>query len=285
MAVAGALALALVPASPARATTAAGPPLLAYSTTSQTQQHSIVTLRSGTRRQLASSTHPLLLDAWSTNGEIYYSVLPVACVRDCHGRVDAVPDQGGAARTAVASGEQLTIDGYGKTIVYSDGGQLWRRPLAGATATRLTGAGGLSPVLSPDGKRILFSRPVTGNGALVTAIFVMPLAGGTARRLTAGSTLDIAGAWSPDGRRVLFTRDEGTARPTVYSVYVDGSGLRRVATDAHDPAWASTGWVAYAARRGDDQWSLVVRPPGGSERVLVHAAGADVDGVRFLAGG
>ncbi len=285
VALSGALALALATVPPAAASAGTRPPLLAFSTISQTQQSKVFTLRSGSQHQVASSTHTLSLDAWSSNGDIYYSVLPLACATDCHGRVDAVPDQGGAPRTVVASGEELTIDGYGKTIVYADNGQLWRRPLTGTTATRLTGAGGLAPVLSPDGKRILFSRAMPGNGVLVTAVYVMPLAGGAAHRLTAGSTLDIAGAWSPDGRRVLFTRDEVGAHPTIYSMSIDGTGLRRVATDAHAPAWASSGWVAYAARRSDDQWSLVARPPGGSEQVLVHAAGADVTGVQFLSGG
>ncbi|MCU1600592.1 MAG: peptidase [Frankiales bacterium] len=267
------------------AATGPQPPPLAYSTVSRTQHYALYTVRGGSQRQLVSSTHAVSLDAWSTTGEIYYTVPQLTCPTDCHSRVDEVPDQGGSPQTVVASGAQLSIDHFGKTVVYVDGGQLWRRALTGTSATRLTGAGGTAPVISPDGRSVLFSRQVEGPGALVMAVFVMPLAGGAPRRITGGSTLDLAGAWSPDSRRVLFTRDAVSARPKVMSVYVDGTGLRLVAADAHDPAWADDGWVAYLARRGDDQTVAVGRPPGGAERELARVAGSDVTGVRFEAGG
>jgi TolB protein len=56
------------------------------------------------------------------------------------------------------------------------------------------------PAISPDGSTVAFSA----RGWLWT----MPLAGGTATRVTKGSGMDSRPAWHPDGRRIAFVRDD-----------------------------------------------------------------------------
>ena len=101
--------------------------------------------------------------------------------------------------------------------------------------------GGLeAPRVSPDGKWLLYSqvnsarvKPVGGR-----AIFVVRLAGGSARRLTPWKLRATGGAWSPDGARILFrpSLSGGELLPgtNLYTVRPDGSQLRQVTHVAAD---------------------------------------------------
>jgi Tol biopolymer transport system component len=57
----------------------------------------------------------------------------------------------------------------------------------------------MNPVLSPDGKRVIFTRE-SDEGA--TRTWIMSLSGGAPERLNESATdTEFAGTWSPDGRR------------------------------------------------------------------------------------
>jgi len=153
---------------------------------------------------------------------------------------------------------------------------------------QLTGAGGVTAaVVSPDGTQVLFSRQIPGGDLRVMSLFTMSIAGGAVHRVTGAGTMDIAGAWSPDSRRILFARTAFTPHDhtDVYAVDPSGAGLRLVAADAAEPAWAENGWLGYVGRRGDDVVQAIVRSPGlpGVER-LVTSGKTAVSSVEFLAG-
>src|SRR5262249_14243851 len=61
------------------------------------------------------------------------------------------------------------------------------------------------PRISPDGARLLFSRPddETGN----RDIWSMELSRGIASRLTTNPANDWVGVWSPDSRSIIFASD------------------------------------------------------------------------------
>jgi Tol biopolymer transport system component len=87
--------------------------------------------------------------------------------------------------------------------------------------------------ISPDGRRLVFGsyRWTPARGGAGT-LYVVPLAGGTPRRLTK-LELDAGGsAWSPDGTRILFKSSApgGELAPgsVLYEVRADGTGLRRL---------------------------------------------------------
>ena len=96
-------------------------------------------------------------------------------------------------------------------IAFTYAGKIWLVERSGGTARRLTSTPNdeTSPVFSPDGKRIAFSRS-NGND---WDVFIAPADGsGEATRVTMMPEDDFVTAWTPDGREVIFetTRDEET---------------------------------------------------------------------------
>lgn len=121
----------------------------------------------------------------------------------------------------------------GDTVVFCSGGDLWKAPVAGGVARRLTAHPGveLFPRFSPDGNWIAFTGQYDGD----EQVYVMPAEGGEPRQLTWypahgplpprwGSDNQVLG-WTPDGTAVLFRslRDAGGGSDgRVYTVSLDG---------------------------------------------------------------
>ena len=115
-----------------------------------------------------------------------------------------------------------TPDVRGETVVLSWEGDLFRVPLAGGVAVRMTTHPGNeeAPKISPDGKWVAFSAAYDGP----TEVYLMPMAGGVPKRLTyTGNASPVT--FTPDGKRVVFRSGfESTFRPVprLYSVSLEG---------------------------------------------------------------
>ncbi|MFC5175407.1 serine hydrolase [Nocardioides taihuensis] len=96
------------------------------------------------------------------------------------------------------------------------------------------------PVLSPDGTRVVYVLRTMDaeHDRYLDQLWTVPVAGGEARRLTAGPD-DTAPAWSPDGSRIAFLR-EGE----VHLLAADGGDAERVTQLPHGagaPVWSPDG--------------------------------------------
>jgi tricorn protease len=88
------------------------------------------------------------------------------------------------------------------SVVFSYGGDLWKVPITGGDAVRLTSGAGVagSPMFSPDGSRIAFTGEFDGN----RDVYVVLSSGGIPHRLTYHPGADDVVGWTPDGRQILF---------------------------------------------------------------------------------
>ena len=105
----------------------------------------------------------------------------------------------------------------GGQIVFASEGDLWKVPLSGGTAVRLTAHEGEErfPRISPDGKWVAFTAQYEGNDD----VYLMPASGGEPIRLTWHPASDQAIGWSAEGK-VLFRsrRDHPHADFRVFKV-------------------------------------------------------------------
>jgi tricorn protease len=142
-------------------------------------------------------------------------------------------------------------------IAFTYAGKIWLVERTGGTAKRLTNTPNdeTSPVFSPDGRRIAFSR-MNGND---WDVFIAQSDGsGEPTRVTMMPEDDFVTSWSPDGKDIIFetTRDEESltrlyktsadrlALATALPLYQSYSGS--VSPDASR--------IAYNPRAGSDDW-------------------------------
>jgi Tol biopolymer transport system component len=104
--------------------------------------------------------------------------------------------------------------------------------------------GDVSPAFSPDGKSLAFLRAVSSG---VSDVYIGPLAGGQARRLTFDNRNAQSIAWTPDGRWIVFSSDR-RRNSVLWRVPAAGGDPERVAgvaENATDPVFARDGRMAY----------------------------------------
>lgn len=107
-------------------------------------------------------------------------------------------------------------------VVFVYGADLWKAPLNGGNAIRLTTDNGYesSPQFSKDGRWIAFTAQYDGN----TDVFIVSANGGEPKRLTYHPATDIVQGFTPDGK-ILF-RSNREARPTqtnkFYTISTEG---------------------------------------------------------------
>lgn len=121
----------------------------------------------------------------------------------------------------------------GNDVVFSYAGDLYRAPLAGGRAERLTSHIGYEMFarFSPDGKTIAFTAQYDGN----TEVYTMPLEGGEPVRLTYTATNsrddlgdrmgpnNIVMCWTPDGKNIIYrNRVSDSFDGKLWSVPVEG---------------------------------------------------------------
>ena len=152
--------------------------------------------------------------------------------------------------------------------ISGSGDELFKMRADGSDVTRLTDneVDEGEPSWSPDGRWIAFSKEValTEAGQTDYDLFIMSDDGQQTFRLTSGESPDHDPDWSSDGQRIAFTRGQRwPEQGHLYTVNVDGSGLRRVAHRAVDPAWSDDGrHLLFFGTRNDELGIFRIRSDG-----------------------
>ena len=110
--------------------------------------------------------------------------------------------------------------------------------------TLISGGVNTFPVMSPDGRRILFRRMI---GEMNSEVFVADADGGNPRNLTRHPSFEGWPSWSPDGRQVAFAGNRN-ANYQIFLMKADGSDVRLLANTegrATVPRWSPDGREIY----------------------------------------
>jgi DNA-binding winged helix-turn-helix (wHTH) protein/Tol biopolymer transport system component len=133
-----------------------------------------------------------------------------------------------------------------------------------------------SPMVSPDGKNVVFERETT---ARVTDFFVVPFEGGTPRRLTSEGRRIGQYVWAQDGKSIIFASDrEGVGGRKIWKVSINGgpiepenNALLASIYPGQQPRSALSRdgrRMAYVDEHADNSWILRIRLASAGGRVL-----------------
>ncbi|NRA50101.1 MAG: PD40 domain-containing protein, partial [Phaeodactylibacter sp.] len=109
-------------------------------------------------------------------------------------------------------------DIHDKTIVFTAEGDIWRVPVVGGLAQRLTTHPEEEryPVIAPDGKSIAYSATYEGP----TEVYTLPLDGGMITRWTYEAESSVVAGWTPDGK-IIYQTWAFNKRPDEQLVTID----------------------------------------------------------------
>src|SRR5687767_188189 len=129
-----------------------------------------------------------------------------------------------------------------------------------------------SPQISPDGKRIVYTRQFTDIMAdkRRSNLWIINADGSEHRPLTTGNVSDSLPRWSPDGTQIAYLSDrDGTTQ--IYRTWLDTGQTARLTSLENAPigiAWAPDGkWISFVALVTEKPRSIVTMPtpPSGAK--------------------
>ena len=105
--------------------------------------------------------------------------------------------------------------------------------------------------LDPAGATVVFD--------LLGDLYTMPIAGGTATRISSGQSFDMQPRFSPDGSAITFISDRSGAF-NIWLMDPDGSNLRQVSEESNrevnSPSWSPDGQYIFVRKHFVDERSL-----------------------------
>ena len=185
----------------------------------------------------------------------------------------------------------MTVGGANQIAFASNRGgrpQIYLINVDGSDERQITdlAAGACQPAWSPDGTRLAYTSPCNGNSEEYqgSSVFVMNVdpqgvpSEPSLLMVTVGGG-DYDPDWSYDGLRLAFTSWR-TGRPQIFTIGVDGKGLRNVNDDLAfnwAPSWAPDGaQIAILTGRGGQEEIWLVPDDGGEETRYTHSDGKDI---------
>ncbi len=185
----------------------------------------------------------------------------------------------------------VTLGGASQIAFVSNRGgrpQIYLINVDGSDEQQLTdlAAGACQPAWSPDGMMLAYTSPCNANRDeyLGSSVFVMDVDSQDVPSEPSLLVATLGGGdydpdWSYDGLRLAFTSWR-TGRPQIFTIGVDGQGLRNVNDDLAfnwAPSWAPDGsQIAILSGRGGQEEIWLVPDDGGEEKRYTHSDGNDI---------
>jgi Tol biopolymer transport system component/imidazolonepropionase-like amidohydrolase len=119
--------------------------------------------------------------------------------------------------------------------------------------------------VSPDGRRIVFD--------LLGDLYELPIAGGTAKRITSGLAFDLQPRYSPDGTQIAYTSDRAGGNNLWRMTLADGKSIQVTKESFrlfNNPAWTPDGQYLIGRKHFTSERSL-----GAGELWLYHTGGGE----------
>ncbi|HEY1144157.1 MAG TPA: amidohydrolase family protein [Sphingomicrobium sp.] len=129
--------------------------------------------------------------------------------------------------------------------------------------------------ISPDGRSVI--TDILGD------LYVLPVGGGSARRITSGMGFDSQPVYSPDGSHIAFVSDRSGAE-SLWTARADGSGARRISLGEEDiwvsPEWSPDGRSLFASRylpsiSANELWRFDADKPGPGTLIVPAKSGGE----------
>lgn len=161
------------------------------------------------------------------------------------------------------------LDGEKNPILYTD-------LVTGARRTLVAESGveNISPVVSPDGRTLVYAR----GRDVGMDLYAQPIDGGTPRRITIGNgRASTQPSFSPDGQRVVFNSDR-SGHPEVYISSLDGTDVELLTDGVFGdndyragPDWSPDGRaVAFSSRNSRVHQIMVINLRDRSMRQITN---------------
>ncbi|MBT8219033.1 MAG: PD40 domain-containing protein, partial [Bacteroidia bacterium] len=172
-----------------------------------------------------------------------------------------------AAQSQGFEGYYRYPDLHENTVVFTAEGDLWKVPLSGGLAQRLTthAEEEIYPAISPDGKTIAFSASYEGP----TEIYTMPIEGGVPTRWTYESDPSISNTWTPDGKIAYASRGYSKV-PDFQMVTIDPASKKKSRIplfQASEASFDGSGNTVYFVRPAYHR-NVTKRYQGGTARQI-----------------
>lgn len=164
-------------------------------------------------------------------------------------------------------GYYATPSVHNNTIIFAAEGDLWKVPLTGGLAQRLTTHAEEErfPSISPDGKIIAFSASYEGP----IEVYTMPIEGGLPKRWTYEGNASVNNSWTPDGK-VIYSTGAFSKVPDNQIVSIDlvtKQKTRIPLAQASEASYDATGKTVFFVRPAYHR-NVTKRYKGGTARQI-----------------